>query len=137
MSGYINTDYIDEAIPSILTIMDLPSCGVLVRQGVESSQQSFALFWSYSVEQEVSYTLGVGDQVDLSNESIVFQDTDENTSCDEHLTNFNYVVDANMPVDGQTATAFLRQSEGSGADKLSATTLGLSALMSAKISQMF
>lgn len=113
--------------------MNTPTCGVLTRQGSEDSQQSFALFWTYTVEQEYSYELGVGDQVDLSNESVVFSDTDENTSCEEHYTNFQYIVDADMPVDGQTATAFLRQAEGDSADKLSATALGLSAVMSAKI----
>lgn len=137
MSGYINVDYIDEAVPQILTIMNTPTCGVLTREGTEESQQSFALFWSYSVEQEYSYELGIGDQVDLTNESVVFADTDENTSCDEHYTNFQYIVDADMPVDGQTATAYLRQNENDGAEKLSATALGLSAVMSAKITNLF
>jgi len=31
--GYVNVDYLDEAIPNILTITDLPSCGVLTKQG--------------------------------------------------------------------------------------------------------
>jgi len=38
-----------------------------------------------------------------------------------------------MPVDGPTATGILRQSEGDSAEKLTATTLGLSAIMSAKL----
>ena len=42
-----------------------------------------------------------------------------------------------MPVDGPTAQGYLRQSEGDGAEKLSATALGLSAIMSAKLSQLF
>ena len=42
-----------------------------------------------------------------------------------------------MPVDGPTATGFIRQAEGDGAEKLSATALGLSAIMSAKLSQLF
>jgi hypothetical protein len=42
-----------------------------------------------------------------------------------------------MPVGGPTAQGILRQSEGSGAEKLSATTLGLSAFMSAKLSHLF
>jgi hypothetical protein len=117
--------------------MNTPTCGVLTRNGVEESQQTFALFWSYSVEQEYSYELGIGDQVDLTNESVIFADTDANTSCEEYYTNFQYIVDADMPVDGQTATAYLRQSEGDSAEKLSATALGLSALMSAKISNLF
>jgi len=39
-----------------------------------------------------------------------------------------------MPVDGSTETGILRQSEGAGAEKLTATALGLSAFMSAKLS---
>jgi hypothetical protein len=46
--------------------MNTPTCGVLTRNGVEESQQTFALFWSYSVEQEYTYELGIGDQVDLT-----------------------------------------------------------------------
>jgi len=57
--------------------------------------------------------------------------------CDDYYTNFSYIVDAEMPVNGPTATGILRQSEGSGAEKLSATTLGLSAIMSAKLSNLF
>ena len=42
-----------------------------------------------------------------------------------------------MPVDGPTATGILRQAEGDSASKLSAGALGLSAFMSAKLSQLF
>ena len=42
-----------------------------------------------------------------------------------------------MPVGGPTATGILRQAEESGAEKLSASTVGISAIMSAKLSQLF
>jgi len=43
------------------------------------------MFWSYTVEEDYVVELGVGDQVDLSNESIIFSDND---SCEEFYTNF-------------------------------------------------
>lgn len=58
-------------------------------------------------------------------------------TCEDYATAFEYIVDANMPVGGPTAQGILRQAEGSGAEKLSATAMGLSAIMSAKISQLF
>lgn len=78
--------------------------------------------------------MGVGDQVDLSSESLIFTGEE---SCEQLQDNFEYMVDANMPVNGATTTGYVRQGEGAGAEKLTATTIGLSAFMSAKLSQLF
>lgn len=117
-----------------MTLTDVPSCGVLTKSGTSETEQTFALFWTYTSIEDYTFEIGVGDQVDLSDETIVFEGAD---SCEEYYTAFSYIVDANMPVGGPTATGIVRQNEGSGAEKLSATTLGLSAIMSAKISQLF
>jgi len=84
---------------------------------------------------DTTVELRVGDQVNLNDDSVVFSDTDD---CDALRTSFSYAVgEADMPVGGPTATAILRQAEGQGAEKLSATTIGLSAFMSAKLAQLF
>lgn len=48
--GYVDVDYINQAIPEQLTLTDLPSCGVLTKSGSTESEQTFAMFWSYTVE---------------------------------------------------------------------------------------
>lgn len=110
---------------------DLPSCGVLTKQGTSVEDQSFAVFWSYTTESDYTVLLSVGDEVDLANESIIFEGDQD---CEGLQTSFGYVTSANMPVNGATTTGYLRQAEGSGAEKLTATTIGLSAFMSAKLS---
>lgn len=92
------------------------------------------MFWSYSTETEYTVLLSEGDEVDLSNESIIFEG---DQSCSDLETSFGYITSANMPVNGATTTGYLRQGEGAGAEKLTATTIGLSAFMSAKLSQLF
>ena len=134
ITGYINTDYLASAIPETLTITNLPSCGVLTKQGTATSDQTFALFWSYTSEEDYTIEMGVGDQVNLSDESLIFTGDDD---CEVLQDNFEYMVDANMPVNGATTTGYVRQAEGAGAEKLTATTIGLSAYMSAKLSNMF
>jgi hypothetical protein len=66
MRGYIDVDYINQAVPGILTMMETPGCGVLTKSGTSVTEQSFALFWTYTVENAYTYEIGVGDQVDLS-----------------------------------------------------------------------
>jgi len=112
----------------------LPSCGVLTKQGTAVEDQTFALFWSYTSEEDYTIEMGVGDQVNLSDESLIFTGDDD---CEVLQDNFEYMVDANMPVNGATTTGYVRQAEGAGAEKLTATTIGLSAYMSAKLSNMF
>jgi hypothetical protein len=134
LTGYIDTDYLSQAIPQHLTIVNMPSCGVITRQGTTVEDQSFALFWSYETETDYVIEMGVGDQVDLSSESVVFEGAE---TCDDYYASFGYIVDANMPVDGATTTGYLRQGEAQGAEKLSAATIGLSAFMSAQLSKLF
>jgi len=55
-------------------------------------------------------------------------------TCVELENNFQYIVSASMPIQGASTTAFLRQTEAQGAEKLTATTIGLSAYMTAKLS---
>lgn len=57
--------------------------------------------------------------------------------CDSLATSFSYIVDASMPVSGPTTTASLRGSHGEGAEKLSASTLAVTAMMSAKLANLF
>jgi len=48
--GTVDVDYIDQAVPQILEITGEPSCGVLTKSGTGEFEQTFALFWSYTVE---------------------------------------------------------------------------------------
>ena len=85
--------------------MNVPSCGVITKAGVSSTDQTLAMFWEYTVEEEYTVNIGVGDQVDLTNEAIIFQG---NNDCEEFATTFEYIVDANMPVNGPTSSIFVR-----------------------------
>ena len=40
---------------------DVPSCGVLTKQGTANVEQTFALFWTYTTSTDYSYEIGVGD----------------------------------------------------------------------------
>jgi hypothetical protein len=66
LTGYIDTDFLNQAIPQHLTVVGAPSCGVLTKSGTTVEEQSFALFWSYTSESDYTLEMGVGDQVDLS-----------------------------------------------------------------------
>jgi len=112
----------------------MPSCGVITREGTSVEEVNFALFWSYTSETDYSIVMEQGDMVDLSNESMLFTGEED---CEGLSQNFSYIVEASMPVDGATTTGYLRQSADQGAEKLTATTIGLSAFMSAKLSQLF
>jgi len=103
--GEIDIEYITEAVPEILTITGLPSCGVLIKAGVTAEEQTFGMFWEYTVEQEFTMEIGIGDQVNLSNESVIFTDSDD---CETLATSFSYIVDANMPVGGPSTYATVR-----------------------------
>jgi len=59
-----------EAIPDSITITYLPACGVLTKAGVLEGEQTFAMFWSYSIEEGFVTDLAIGDHIDLETESI-------------------------------------------------------------------
>ena len=90
----------------------MPSCGVITRQGTTVEDQSFALFWSYETETDYVIEMGVGEQVDLSRQSVVFIGAE---TCDDYYVSFGYFVDANMQIDGVTTTRYFRQGEHQGA----------------------
>jgi hypothetical protein len=39
----------------------MPSCGILTKEGTSSEEQTFAMFWQYTVEEDYVIELGVGD----------------------------------------------------------------------------
>jgi len=52
--------------------MSLPACGILTKAGFIEGEQTFAMFWSYTVTTGFYTELKIGDHIDLDTESVVF-----------------------------------------------------------------
>jgi hypothetical protein len=83
LAGYVDLADITEAVPSSITILSLPACGVLTKAGVIEGEQTFAMFWSYTIQEGFFTTLAINDMIDLNSETIQYQWTNENAGdCD-------------------------------------------------------
>ena len=80
LQGYVDLDLLTEAVPDSITITDLPACGVLTKAGTLVGEQSFAMFWSYSVEEGFVAELALDDVVDLTSETVQFTPSED---CDD------------------------------------------------------
>ena len=73
LAGYVDLDTLTAAVPDSITIMALPACGVLTKSGVLEGEQTFAMFWSYSVQTGFTTELHIGDHIDLQTESVSYE----------------------------------------------------------------
>lgn len=97
VQGYVELNKLEDAVPSSITITSLPGCGVLYRQSAVEGEGSFAVLWTYDVEEGFAVEAAVGDTVNFAFESIFYE---ADPTCEEMQYEFTYAVMATIPVEG-------------------------------------
>jgi len=87
--GYVDLDDLDEAVPTSVTINQLPSCGILWRETMSEDEESFAVFWSYDSAEGWVVEVEEGEVIDFSNTALFYEGSDD---CGELEEEFIYSI---------------------------------------------